>query len=410
MDKPSTSKDYYGRTSFTPIEPKRSTSDDEDNDSGIGHQWILVYFPGSEPGNEYEIVNEAEVVPDFLETFGTLQQGSSVQINYGGTTRVSAVIVAISDDKEYLKRSTNELTENFKVTEINKKKRKSLKKRSTSKSPITSDESCDNRSSKKAKRKSSPKDIKKEKCSPKTKTPLNTSSTNTEESFDFSFEIKSHDMDFDGVNVKQQLSASNMSNMEGFRGYIPVYRPVLKIKDQETQTEDKLSVLKMEYNELEKKLEEKRTQYQHLCEIVNELKDRQRNSEDEDGEVDVFDGDKENVEDGMIQIGSNGSKVPWQVYKKIKWDSHTSATKKLLTTLFTRQELATHSLTGKACPAFLKTDRVVKKRLDPRKITDIIECVTRKCKKTPEAMVRQAITSKCADENKLMRRRLNDES
>lgn len=87
--------------------------------------------------------------------------------------------------------------------------------------------------------------------------------------FDFSFEIKSHGMDIDGVNVKQQLSASNMSNMESFRGYIPVYRPVLKIKDQETQTEDKLSVLKMEYNELEKKLEEKRTQYQHLCEIVN---------------------------------------------------------------------------------------------------------------------------------------------
>lgn len=105
----------------------------------------------------------------------------------------------------------------------------------------------------------------------------------------------------------------------------------------------------------------------------------------------------------MIEIGSKGTQISQTVYDSINWMSYTAATRKLLITLFPRKMLATHSLTGKPSPAF--QTRETKMRLNPTIISDIVEIISRKCK-VSESLVRSAITTKCADENKLYRRRM----
>lgn len=52
----------------------------------------------------------------------------------------------------------------------------------------------------------------------------------------------------------------------------------------------------------------------------------------------------------IIIIGNNGTKVSRAILDQIKWSSHTNATRKLLSTLFSREVLASHSLTGKPSP------------------------------------------------------------
>lgn len=54
-----------------------------------------------------------------------------------------------------------------------------------------------------------------------------------------------------------------------------------------------------------------------------------------------------------IVIGSNGTKVHKSILDSIKWTSHSHATRKLLSALFTREVLATHSLTGKPSPGII---------------------------------------------------------
>ncbi|XP_047992766.1 uncharacterized protein LOC125231363 [Leguminivora glycinivorella] len=82
--------------------------------------------------------------------------------------------------------------------------------------------------------------------------------------------------------------------------------------------------------------------------------------------------------------------------------SYTSATRKLLTSVFTRRELATHSLTGKSSPAF--PGKPAKKRLDPELVNDIVQIVVEKSK-VNASLVRTTITTKCADESKMYRSR-----
>lgn len=55
-----------------------------------------------------------------------------------------------------------------------------------------------------------------------------------------------------------------------------------------------------------------------------------------------------------IVIGNNQTTVFRWVMDQIKWTSHSHATRKLLTTLFTREVLASHSLTGKPSPGKCK--------------------------------------------------------
>lgn len=63
-------------------------------------------------------------------------------------------------------------------------------------------------------------------------------------------------------------------------------------------------------------------------------------------DVDENDGDLQE----SVPIGNNKTTVPKYILKRINWASHTTATRKLLTSLFTREMLATHSLTGKPSP------------------------------------------------------------
>ncbi|XP_017130067.1 protein insensitive [Drosophila elegans] len=104
----------------------------------------------------------------------------------------------------------------------------------------------------------------------------------------------------------------------------------------------------------------------------------------------------------MVSIGPNNTCVPASVFENINWSVSSLATRKLLVSIFDRETLATHSMTGKPSPAFKDQDKPLKRMLDPQKIQDIIFAVTHKCNAS-EKEVRNAITTKCADENKMMK-------
>ncbi|XP_002021539.2 protein insensitive [Drosophila persimilis] len=104
----------------------------------------------------------------------------------------------------------------------------------------------------------------------------------------------------------------------------------------------------------------------------------------------------------MISLGPNNTCVPASVFENINWTACSLATRKLLVTIFDRETLATHSMTGKPSPAFRDQPKPLKQMLDPAKIQDIIFAVTHKCNAS-EKEVRNAITTKCADENKMLK-------
>lgn len=112
--------------------------------------------------------------------------------------------------------------------------------------------------------------------------------------------------------------------------------------------------------------------------------------------------------EGDVMIGSNKTMVAVHVLRSIDWKNYKTATRKLLITLFTRETLATRSLTGRPSPAFHDRNKPVKGKLDQNIINDIIQIVTKKCS-VQESQVRTAITTKCADENKMLRNRKDNE-
>lgn len=112
--------------------------------------------------------------------------------------------------------------------------------------------------------------------------------------------------------------------------------------------------------------------------------------------------------DGDVMIGSNKTMLAAHVLRSIDWRNYKTATRKLLVSLFSRETLATKSLTGRPSPAFHDRNKPVKGKLDQNIINDIIQIVTRKCN-VQEGQVRTAITTKCADENKMLRNRKDNE-
>ncbi|CAG9564598.1 unnamed protein product [Danaus chrysippus] len=86
-----------------------------------------------------------------------------------------------------------------------------------------------------------------------------------------------------------------------------------------------------------------------------------------------------------VPIGDGNAVVPARLLKHMDWTSYTNATRKLLTAVFSRKVLATHSLTGKPSPAF--PDKPAKKKLDPMLVNDIVQTVVEKCC-VPENVVR----------------------
>lgn len=112
-------------------------------------------------------------------------------------------------------------------------------------------------------------------------------------------------------------------------------------------------------------------------------------------------------ESELTPIGPNNTMVKKQILRAINWTNYKAATRKLLMTLFSREVLASHTLTGRPSPAFMG-DRAkpVKDKLDQKIIADIISIVAKTCS-VSEPMVRTAITTKCADENKMSRMKHN---
>lgn len=113
-----------------------------------------------------------------------------------------------------------------------------------------------------------------------------------------------------------------------------------------------------------------------------------------------------NTDNVMVSLGPNNTRIPAKIYENMTWTSASIATRKLLMAIFDRKTLATHSMTGKPSPAFKDHGKPLKQMLDPLVIADIIFAVTRKCK-VSDKEVRNAITTKCADENKMMKLQMN---
>ncbi|XP_011293531.2 protein insensitive-like [Musca domestica] len=106
----------------------------------------------------------------------------------------------------------------------------------------------------------------------------------------------------------------------------------------------------------------------------------------------------------MVILGPNGTAVDSRSYSSIIWSSSASATRQLLSFVFTADILATHTLTGKPSPAFYGRERPAKMQLDPIKAADIIHCVKSKFN-CSEREIRAAITTKCSDTSKKYKRR-----
>ncbi|CAB3234188.1 unnamed protein product [Arctia plantaginis] len=112
--------------------------------------------------------------------------------------------------------------------------------------------------------------------------------------------------------------------------------------------------------------------------------------------------ENEAVEQDWVPIGGGQTMIHKDQYKKINWKSYTTATRTLLLALFPRKVLATHSLTGKPSPAF--RNKPAKMSLDQNKISAVILEVVNRFK-VRENLVRNIITTKCADECKMWKTR-----
>lgn len=88
-------------------------------------------------------------------------------------------------------------------------------------------------------------------------------------------------------------------------------------------------------------------------------------SETESSDVDDDEEDEEEEveENDVVTIGDNGcTKIPRSLYDTFKDKKYTAITRSLLKQLFTRETLATSSMTGKMSPAFLNSDKKPRKR------------------------------------------------
>ncbi|XP_072945106.1 uncharacterized protein [Epargyreus clarus] len=112
-------------------------------------------------------------------------------------------------------------------------------------------------------------------------------------------------------------------------------------------------------------------------------------------------------EDEWVPIGSGKTMIHKDKFRKVNWKSYTIATRTLLLAAFPRRILATHSLTGKRSPAF--QNKPPKMCLDPKIVMDIILEITSKFK-VKENLVRGIITTKCADECKMFKARIQSKN
>ncbi|XP_017787179.1 PREDICTED: uncharacterized protein LOC108569922 isoform X2 [Nicrophorus vespilloides] len=106
----------------------------------------------------------------------------------------------------------------------------------------------------------------------------------------------------------------------------------------------------------------------------------------------------------LTRFGPNGSAIPTEKFNTINWNSRKMATRALMHALFTRNTMATHSMTGCVSNALLDTGRKPKRKLNAEKVDDIVYIVMQKCD-VRRADVRRVISQMCCDENKLAKKR-----
>uniref|UniRef100_A0A0A1XRU0 Pre-mRNA-processing factor 40 homolog A n=1 Tax=Zeugodacus cucurbitae TaxID=28588 RepID=A0A0A1XRU0_ZEUCU len=113
-------------------------------------------------------------------------------------------------------------------------------------------------------------------------------------------------------------------------------------------------------------------------------------------------------DDGYTVIGPNGTKVPTEKFRAIPFMIPCAATRTLICLVFSEEVLAANTLSGKPSPAFLENDRVrpPKGQLDPKKVEDIIHCITTRTFYSSKE-VRMTITLKCSMTAKKVKNRLN---
>ncbi|XP_041963513.1 early boundary activity protein 2-like [Alosa sapidissima] len=102
-----------------------------------------------------------------------------------------------------------------------------------------------------------------------------------------------------------------------------------------------------------------------------------------------------------VHIGPSTSITQHQ-YGSIKWFNAKKATKDLLLAVFGRSILASHSYTGKQSNAF--RTKAAKPQLNPVKVSDIINYITKRFG-VDQGEVKKAISEKCADQEKMEKRR-----
>lgn len=151
-----------------------------------------------------------------------------------------------------------------------------------------------------------------------------------------------HTMNYNSISIEPVIDASNDSNFS----YSNHSRMSLSASNQSIYQADTnhndsahLSAIKMEYN-------------------------GGNNSKNTDSFA-----DEEGDPNEEVPLGPNNTTVPRSVLMNINWNSHTAATRRLLRTKFSREVLATHSLTGKPSPGMYYMTRERKKKLTqkPRK-------------------------------------------
>ncbi|VVC90021.1 unnamed protein product [Leptidea sinapis] len=113
------------------------------------------------------------------------------------------------------------------------------------------------------------------------------------------------------------------------------------------------------------------------------------------------------TKDEWVPIGSGKTLIHKDKFQKVNWKSYTMATRTLLLATFPRRILATHSLTGKRSPAF--QNKPAKMCLDPKIVSDVVIEITSRFN-VQENLVRNIITTKCADESKMYKMRLKSKN
>ncbi|KAH8241469.1 hypothetical protein KR026_004391 [Drosophila bipectinata] len=103
-------------------------------------------------------------------------------------------------------------------------------------------------------------------------------------------------------------------------------------------------------------------------------------------------------------LGPNGTQITATQYGEVFWTNAPVATRCLLSAVFSSDELATHTLTGKPSPAFYGRERPPKLQLDQGKVEDIVLSVKSRTG-GKERIIRATITTKCADTAKKYKRR-----